>query len=114
MSHANGSVNGLMSLSGLLDDLIVSEDCASVMNGAPTFTRPFFRLPAHSSVGGMSRGFVKCSKCSRLDTVCLLSLTCKNVLGRLRERSASCAERKKIVADFISLWRTLLVCGGLY
>ena len=61
-SHANGSVYGVGSLSGLLDGFIVSGDCASVMNGAPTFTKPFSRLPAHSSVGGTSRGFVRRAK----------------------------------------------------
>jgi hypothetical protein len=61
-SHANGSVDGVGSLSELLDGCIVSGGCASVMNDELTFIRPFFRLPAHSSVGGTSRGFVRRTK----------------------------------------------------
>jgi hypothetical protein len=61
-SHANGLADGVGLSSGLLDGFIVSEDCAFVMNGEPTSTKPFFRLPAHSSVGGTSRGFVRRTK----------------------------------------------------
>lgn len=49
-------VNGVRSLSGLLGGFIDSRGWASVMNGAPTFARPFSHLPAHPSVGGRSRG----------------------------------------------------------
>lgn len=64
-SYANGSVDVVGSLSVLLYGFIVSGDCASVMNGTPTFTRPFSRLPARSSVGDTLRGFVRRSWSNR-------------------------------------------------
>ena len=58
-SPAKGLGDGDGSLSEPLDGFIFFEDCASVKSDEQTSTKPFFRLPALSSVGGTSRGFVR-------------------------------------------------------
>lgn len=58
-SRAKGLVGGVGSSSERWVGYTASADCASGMSGDQMCTRLSCRLPARSSVGGMSRGFVR-------------------------------------------------------
>jgi hypothetical protein len=61
-SRMKGLDDGVGSSSERWVGYTASADCASGMSGERTCTRRSYRLPARSSVGGMSRGFVRRSK----------------------------------------------------
>jgi hypothetical protein len=58
-SRVKGSADGVGLLSAPWDGYIAFADCASDMSDEHTSIRRSFRLPARSSVGGMSNGFVR-------------------------------------------------------
>jgi hypothetical protein len=60
-SRAKGLVGGVGLSSERWVGYTASADCAFGMSGEQMCTRLSCRLPARSSVGGMSRGFVRCS-----------------------------------------------------
>lgn len=63
-SHAKGSAYGVGWLNAPLGGYTAFVDCESAMSDEPTSTNPSFLLPVLSSVGGMSKGFVRRSRFS--------------------------------------------------
>jgi hypothetical protein len=57
--RVKGLADGVGSSSAPLDGYIAFADCASGMSDEQTSIKRSFRLPARSSVGGMSSGFVR-------------------------------------------------------
>jgi hypothetical protein len=115
--HARGLVAGVGLLNGLLAGCIAFVGYVSVTSDEQTFTKPFFHLPARSSVGGTWRSFVRRSKTvlrTRVPltlTQSLVTLPCPSI----RRGHTHCQQTMLLPSQrFFSASNTQVLTGYLY